>query len=59
MKQNDALLRWVSLAVPGMLAALAWKVTEGLPLLNRLASGIAIGLAIYAIVHLAIKGFKR
>ena len=59
MKQNDAWVRWVSLVVPGMSAALAWQVTEGLPLLNRLASGIAIGLAIYAIVHFAIKGFKR
>jgi hypothetical protein len=59
MKWNDAWLRWASLAVPGMLAALAWNVTEGLPLLNRLASGIAVGLVIYAIVHVAINGFKR
>lgn len=59
MKSNDAWLRWVSLVVPGMFAALAWKVTEGLPLVNRFASGIAIGLVIFAIVHFAIKGFNK
>jgi hypothetical protein len=56
MKSNDAWLRWVSLVVPGMFAALAWKVTDGLPLVNRFASGMAIGLVIFAIVHFAIKG---
>jgi hypothetical protein len=58
-QKGDEWLRWVSLILPGMSAALAWKVTAGLPLLNRFASGIALGLVIYAIVHFAIKGFKR
>jgi hypothetical protein len=57
--KGDEWLRWFSFIVPGMSAALAWKVTAGLPLLNRFASGIAIGLVIYVILHFAIKGFKR
>lgn len=59
MRLNDSWLRWVSLVVPGMSAAVAWKVTDGLPLVNRFASGIAIGLVIFAIVHFAIRGFNR
>lgn len=59
MKSNDAWLRWVSLVVPGMFAALAWQLTDGLPLVNRFASGIAIGLVIFVIVHFAIKGFNK
>ena len=55
----DALLRWLSMIVPGMSAGLAWKVTEGLPLLNRFASGIAVGVAIYVVIYFAVKGFRR
>jgi hypothetical protein len=58
-RPGDALLRWVAMIVPGMSAAVAWKVTEGLPLLNRFAVGIALGLLIYAVIHFAIKGFRR
>ena len=58
-QKGDQWLRWLSLIVPGMSAALAWKLTAGLPLLNRLASGIALGLVIYVIVYFAIKGFER
>jgi len=59
MKSNDAWLRWVSLVVPGMFAALAWKVTDGLPLANRFASGIAIGLVIFVVVHFAMRAFNK
>jgi len=59
MKSNDTWLRWVSLVVPGTFAAAAWKVTDGLPLVNRFASGIALGLVIFVIVHFAIKGFNK
>jgi hypothetical protein len=59
MKQDDGWLRWVSLVVPGISAALAWKATEGLPIANRLASGIAIGLVIFVVIHFAIRAFKR
>jgi hypothetical protein len=58
-KKGDQWLRWVSLIVPGMSAGLAWSATEGLPLVSRFATGIALGLVIYAVVHFAIVGFKR
>jgi hypothetical protein len=56
---GDPLLRWASLAVPGMAAGLGWAATEGLPAINRIVSGIAIGLVIYAVMYIAIKGFKH
>jgi hypothetical protein len=44
--------------VPGMSAGLAWRATEGLPLLGRLTWGIAIGLAVYAAIVLAVWVFR-
>ena len=55
---GDALLKWASLVVPGMAAGLGWAATAGLPAINRVVSGIAIGLVIYAVIYIAIKGFK-
>jgi hypothetical protein len=55
---GDALLKWAALAVPGIAAGLGWAATEGLPAISRVVSGIAIGLVIYAVVHVAINGFR-
>ncbi len=59
MQQNrsgDALLKWVALAVPGISAGIGWTATAGWPPLYRILWGVAVGVAIYALIHFLIKG---
>ena len=52
-------LKWAAVVVPGFATALTWPATEGWPLLNRIAVGVAVGLAIFAVVYLAARAGER
>jgi hypothetical protein len=57
-RQGDGVLTWIALAVPGMTAGLGWAATDGWPAWNRVLAAAAVGLAIYAVIHIAIKGIR-
>jgi hypothetical protein len=42
-----------------MSAGIGWAATAGWPPLNRVLAGIATGVAIYALIHFAIKLMNR
>jgi len=52
---GDALLKWVAIAVPGISAGIGWTAAAGWPPLYRILWGVAVGVAIYALIHLVIK----
>jgi hypothetical protein len=56
---NGALLKWLAFVVPGLSAGIGWSVTAGWPLPFRVVCGIAVGAAIYAVVHLLVKAASR
>jgi len=57
--QKNPWLAWAAVVVPGFATALTWPVTQGWPLLNRVAVGVALGLAIFAVVYLVAKARER
>ena len=57
--QRNPWLAWAAVVVPGLGTALTWPATAGWPLVNRIAVGAAVGLAIFAIVYLAAKARER
>jgi hypothetical protein len=50
---KNPLLSWAAIVVPGFATALSWPLTTGLPFVNRVAVGVAVALAIYAVIYLA------
>lgn len=58
-QSKDPLLAWAAFVVPAFATALAWRLTAGLPFVNRVAIAVALALAAYGIVHLIAKGFAR
>jgi hypothetical protein len=54
-RRGDGVSSWLALAVPGMTAGVGWAATEGWPAWNRVLAAVAVGLVIYALIHLAIK----
>jgi hypothetical protein len=58
-RRGDPVLKWLAVAVPGMSAGTGWAATAGWPPLNRVLAGIATGVAIYALIHFAIKLMNR
>jgi hypothetical protein len=52
---RDSLLKWLSVVLPGLLAGVTWPATEGLPWLNRITVAVAVGIALYAAVHFAVR----
>jgi hypothetical protein len=54
--QGHAVLKWLAVAVPGLSAGLGWTAASGSAPLVRVAWGIAVGLVIYALLHLLLKG---
>jgi hypothetical protein len=51
----DALLKWLAVVVPGLSAGTGWTAASGSPPLIRVAWGIAVGVAIYALLHLLLR----
>ena len=52
-------LKWLALAVPGLSAGIGWAATAGWPPVSRVVAAIAIGLAIYAVIHFVMKAMSR
>ncbi len=57
--QKNPWLAWAAVVVPGFATALTWPLTEGFPLVNRVAVAVAVALAIFAVVYLATKALER
>ena len=51
----DGLLKWLAVTVPGLSAGIGWTAASGSPPLLRIAWGIAVGVAIYALLHFLLK----
>jgi len=58
-RRNNPWLAWTAGVLPGFATALTWPATEEWPLINRVAVGVAVGLAIFAVVYLAAKARER
>ena len=56
---NDPWLGWAALVVPGFATALTWRLTGGLPVMNRAAIAVAVALVVYGVVHVLVKGLPR
>jgi hypothetical protein len=56
---KDPWLAWAALVVPGLATAVTWRLTPGLPFVDRVAIAVAVALAIFAVVYLIMKGFPR
>ena len=52
-------LKWATLVVPAFAMTLSWPLTTGLPWINRVAVGVAVGLILLAAVHFAIAWGNR
>lgn len=56
---GDAVLKWLAVAVPGIFAGLGWTAASGWPLAYRVLAGIAVGIAIYAVIHFVLKAMRK
>ena len=56
---KDPWLRWAALVVPGFATALTWRLTGGLPFVNRVAIAVAAALVVYGVVHVVVRGLPR
>ena len=56
---KDPWLGWAALVVPAFVTALSWRLTGGLPWLDRVAIAVAAALAVYGVVVVCVKGFRR
>jgi hypothetical protein len=45
--------------VPALATALCWRLTGGLPFVNRVAIGVAVALVIFGVVYVLAKGLPR
>jgi hypothetical protein len=56
---KDPWLRWIVFVVPAFATALSWRLTGGLPFVNRVAIAVAVALVIFGVVHVLVKGLPR
>jgi hypothetical protein len=56
---KDPWLAWAAFVVPAFATGLAWRLTPGLPLVNRVAIAVAVALVIYGVVYVIAKGLPR
>ena len=56
---KDPWLRWAVFVVPAFATALSWRLTGGLPLVNRVAIAVAVALVVFGVVHVLVKGLPR
>jgi hypothetical protein len=59
METKHSWLGWAGLVVPAFATALTWRLTGGLPYLNRVAVAVSAALVVYGVLHLLIKGLPR
>ena len=59
METKHSWLGWAALVVPAFATALTWRLTGGLPYVNRVAVAVSAALVVYAVLHLLIKGLPR
>ncbi len=59
METKHPWLGWAALVVPAFATALTWRLTGGLPYLNRVAVAVSAALVVYGGLHLLIKGLPR
>lgn len=52
---SDGLLRLLSMLVPGLMAGITWPATAALPWPNRVVIGVAVGVALFAAIHYAVR----
>jgi hypothetical protein len=53
---GNGVLKWLAVVIPGFSAGIGWTAAAGSPPAIRVAWGIAVGLVIYALLHLLLKG---
>ena len=51
--------RWAALAIPGLSASVGWAATSGWAPIYRFLWGVAVGLAVYALVHFLFESAGR
>ena len=56
---KDPWLRWAVFVVPALAMALCWRLTGGLPFVNRIAIGVAVALVIFGVVYVLARGLPR
>ena len=56
---KDPWLRWAALVVPAFATALSWRLTGGLPWVDRVAIAVAAAIAVYGVLVLLVKGLPR
>lgn len=56
---KDPWLRWAVFVIPALATALCWRLTGGLPFVNRVAIGVAVALAVFGVVYVLAKGLPR
>jgi hypothetical protein len=57
--QKNPVLAWAAFVVPAFATALTWRLTAGLPFVNRVALAVALALVVYGAIHFIAKGFSR
>jgi hypothetical protein len=56
---KDPWLGWAALVVPAFATALSWRLTDGLPWVDRVAIAVAAALVVYGVLVIVVKGFSR
>ena len=56
---NDPWLRWAVFVIPAFATALSWRLTDGLPFVNRVAIAVAVALIIFGVAYVLVKGLPR
>ncbi len=56
---KDPWLGWAAFVVPAFATALSWRLTGGLPWVDRVAIGVAAALVVYGVLVVFVKGFPR
>ena len=52
-------LAWAAFVVPALATGFTWRLTGGLPFVNRVAIAVAAALTLYGVVYVIAKGLPR
>jgi len=56
---RDPWLGWAAFVVPAFATALSWRLTNGLPWVDRVAIAVAAALLVYGVLVVLVKGLPR